>query len=47
MRVESGIVHSLDLGQVGSVMAQPFGVACCLRVEPCRVLRMDELADRV
>src|SRR5580700_11385316 len=41
------LVHGLDLGQVTGVVAESFGVACGLRVQPGGVLRMDELADRV
>jgi hypothetical protein len=40
-------VHGLDLGQVGRVVAESFGVARGLRVQLGGVLRVDELADRV
>jgi hypothetical protein len=41
------LVHGLDPGQVGRVVAEPFGVARGLRIQPGGVLRVDELSDRV
>src|SRR5580704_4726339 len=41
------LVHGLDLSEVGRVIAKPFGVTGSLRVQPCCVLRVYELANRI